>query len=56
MICKIGHRLGGSRGLVVLRDDSCSRGRGFESRHRVLDGHDIFRERERDKGEKIKRV
>ena len=33
--------LGGSPGLVVMGDDSCSRGRGFESRHRITDGHDI---------------
>ena len=24
---------------MVLGDDSCSKGRGFESRHRILDGH-----------------
>ena len=29
----------GSPGLVVMRRDSCSEGRGFESRHRILDGH-----------------
>ena len=28
--------LDGSPGLVVMRDDSCSRGRGFESRRRIL--------------------
>ena len=28
-----------SPGLVVMGDDSCERGRGFES---MLDGHDIF--------------
>ena len=28
-----------SPGLVVMCDDSCSRCRGFESRHRILDGH-----------------
>ena len=27
-------------GLVVMGDDSYSRGRGFESRHRILDGHE----------------
>ena len=32
----------GSPGLVVMVNDSCSRGRGFESQHRILDGHDIF--------------
>ena len=25
-----------------MRDDSCSRGREFESRCRILDGHNIF--------------
>ena len=30
---------GGSPGLVVMGRDSCSEGRGFESRHRILDGH-----------------
>ena len=30
---------GGSPGLVVVGDDSCLRGRGFESRRRKLDGH-----------------
>ena len=33
---------GGSSGLVVMGDDSCSRGHGFESWCLVLDGHDIF--------------
>ena len=28
----------GSPGLVVMRD-SCSEGCGFESQHRILDGH-----------------
>ena len=33
-------KLGGSPGLVVMRDDSCSIGRGFESQHQmILDGH-----------------
>ena len=27
---------------MVMGDDSVSRGCGFESRHRILDGHDIF--------------
>ena len=31
--------MGGSPGLVVTGDDSCSRGRGFESRRRILDGY-----------------
>ena len=29
----------GSPGLVVMGRDSCSEGRGFESRHHILDGH-----------------
>ena len=29
---------GGSPGLVVMGDDSCSKGRGFESRCHMLDG------------------
>ena len=29
-------------GLVVMGDDSCLRGCGFESRRTILDGHDIF--------------
>ena len=35
---KISFFLGGSLGLVVMGDDSWSRGRGFESRHHILDG------------------
>ena len=31
--------LGVSPGLVVMRGDSCFKGREFESRHRILDGH-----------------
>ena len=34
--------LGGSLGIVVLEGDSRSKGHGFESRRRILDGHDIF--------------
>ena len=30
---------GGSPGLVVMGRDSRSCGRGFESRHHILDGH-----------------
>ena len=30
---------GGSPGLVVMGGDSCSKGRVFESRHCILDGH-----------------
>ena len=31
-----------SPSLVVMGGDSCSEGRGFVSRRRILDGHDIF--------------
>ena len=31
--------LGGSPGLVIMGGDSRSEGRGFESRHHILDGH-----------------
>ena len=31
--------MGGSPGLVVMGRDSHSKGRGFESQHRILDGH-----------------
>ena len=34
--------MGGSPGLVVMGGDSRYKGRGFESRCRMLDGHDIF--------------
>ena len=30
---------GGSPGLVFMGDDSFSRGHGFKSQHRILDGH-----------------
>ena len=30
---------GGSPGLVVMGGGSCSKGREFESQHRILDGH-----------------
>ena len=33
---------GGSPGLVVMGEDSCSRGHGFESQRHILDGHYIF--------------
>ena len=33
------NRPGGSPGLVVMGGDSRSKGCGFESRHRILDGH-----------------
>ena len=35
-------KMGGSPGLVVMGDNSCSRGHGFKSRHCILDEHDIF--------------
>ena len=31
-----------SHSLVVMGGDSHSKGRGFEFRRRILDGHDIF--------------
>ena len=31
--------LGGSLGLVVMGGDSSSEGRGFKSKHRILNGH-----------------
>ena len=31
--------LGGSRGLAVMRGDSCSEGCRFKSQHQILDGH-----------------
>ena len=35
--------MGGSPDLVVMGDDSCLKGCGFESRCRILEGHlDIF--------------
>ena len=34
--------LGGSPGLVVMGGDTRSKGCGFESQRRILDGHDIF--------------
>ena len=39
---KKGERKRESPGLVVMGGDSRSKGRGFESRHRILDGLDIF--------------
>ena len=33
------HKMGGSPGLVVMGRDSHSEGRGFDSQHRILDGH-----------------
>ena len=35
-------KLGVSPGLVVMGGGSRSKGRGLESRRRILDGHDIF--------------
>ena len=34
-----GVEMGGSPCLVDMGRDSLSKGRGFESRHRILDGH-----------------
>ena len=34
--------MGGSPGLVVMGDDSSSRGCGFEFWRHILDVHDIF--------------
>ena len=34
--------MAGSPGLVIMGGGSCSEGHGFESRRRVLDGHNIF--------------
>ena len=31
--------MGGSPGLVLMGRDSRSKGHGFKSRHRILDGH-----------------
>ena len=31
--------MGGSPGLVVMGRDSSSKGHGFDSRRRILDGH-----------------
>ena len=39
MTKKFDWNLHGSPGLVVKGGDSCSKGRGFESRLRILDGH-----------------
>ena len=40
---KNGLCLGRSPGLVVIGDDSCSKGHGFESQCRILDLHlDVF--------------
>ena len=33
------HFGGGSHGLVVMGDDSYSKGCGFKSQHHILDGH-----------------
>ena len=32
----------GDPDLVVMGDESCLRGRGFEFRHHILDGHGII--------------
>ena len=41
MFCKVTNTAtkGRSPGLVVMGGDSHSKGCGFESRHRILDGH-----------------
>ena len=36
---KLKPKSGGSPGLVVMEGDSCSKGCGFESHHRILVGH-----------------
>ena len=36
------NKQGGSPGLVVMGGDSLAKGRGFESHHHILDGHNIF--------------
>ena len=36
------HPLGPSPGLVVMGDDTCLRGHGFQSQCCILDGHVIF--------------
>ena len=41
---------GGSPGLVFMGGDSCSKGRGFESRRRMLDCHNIFHRGETEVG------
>ena len=39
ILANISNVLGGSPGLVVMGRDSHTEGRGFESRHHILDGH-----------------
>ena len=39
---KLIREVGGSPGQVVMGGDSHSKGRGFKSQRRILDGHDIF--------------
>ena len=41
MFIKKLRKMGGSPAIVVMGGDSCSEGRGFESRFSILDG-DIF--------------
>ena len=42
IIFRLNSHKSGSPGLVVVGDDPCSIGHGFESQHQILDGHDIF--------------
>ena len=39
---KVTFYMGRSPGLVVMGGDSCFEGRGFESLHRILDGHFVL--------------
>ena len=39
IVAKLSNFMGGSRGLVVTGEDSCSKGHGFKSWHCILDGH-----------------
>ena len=38
LVIELRNVLGGSPGLVVMLGDSCSRGCGFESQHRLQEG------------------
>ena len=39
---KVTFYMGRNPGLVVMGGDSCFEGRGFESLHRILDGHFVL--------------